>query len=452
MAGAQPKSTKPRVRDSFVALQVPEFRRFFAAALVSGSGSWLQALASPFVMYEITESAEWVGFAVFSGLLPMALVGPFAGPLADRMSRRRILLTTQCMLVVNAMVYALLWWGGVREPVPYIVTGAVYGTINGFNMPAWQAYVSDLVPRSMLMNAITLNSAQFNAARAIGPMIGGVVLAFLGPGWSFTGNAMSFLFVIAALVTLPDKVPVHAGDSSESPLRQFASGWRYARNHEGIRNIYLTVIFLAACGATLAQVHLVLFAEEVFEVGSFQFGLLVASFGMGAIFATPVLTTVGTRFRRSQLIAGGLFVYGFGEIILALAPVYVIGMIGTFIAGACHLTTATSTNSTLQMQVAESMRGRVLGLYLMVLTVTMPVAAGIQGVLDERFGPQPVVFTMGCILIVASLVLRATGRIATADRESDELTATEPQQEGALPEPTYQGTQHRRPSPSQHRT
>lgn len=405
---------KPKLRDAVVALQLPHFRRFFFAALISSSGSWLQGLASPFVMYQLTESGTWVGASVFGIMLPMAVVGPLAGPFADRVSRRHILLVTQSLLALTAGTFAVMWWSGVREPWAYLGVMIVYGVINGFNMPAWQAFVADLVPRELLVNAITLNSAQFNAARALGPSIGGIVLGVLGPGWAFMGNAVSFLIVVLVLFSLPP-TPA-AGTSTESPLRQFVEGWRYAMSQRGIVTAYLAAAAVGLLGGTLVQVHLVLFAERVFDVGALKFGLLVSCFGMGAIFLTPWLAAVGPTLRASRLLVVGITTYGVGELILAASPIYWLALVGVFIAGASHMTMATTTNSTVQLMVDEQMRGRVMSLYLITFTLSMPIGAIIEGPLADRFGPRIVVAGMGVLLISAATLLRVTGRAATFDQ------------------------------------
>lgn len=365
-------------------------------------------------MFKITESGAWVGASVFAIMLPMATMGPLAGPLADRMSRRRILLVTQTLLSMLAFAFALLWWSGQRNPWLYVGLMVGYGTVNGFNMPAWQAYVSDLVPRELLTNAITLNSAQFNAARALGPSVGGLVLAFLGPGWAFFGNSVSFLIVVLVLTTLPATVP--SGSRSESPLRQFAQGWRYARSHRGITTAYIAAGVVGMLGGTLAQVHLVLFAERVFMVDEFQFGMLVSAFGLGAITLTPWLASVGTTLRKSRLLVTGIAMYGVGELVLSATEIYAVGLLGVFIAGAAHMTMATTTNSTVQLMVDESMRGRVMSLYLVVFTLTMPLGAVIEGPLADEFGPRIVVATMGVLLLLSAAGLVVSGRAKSFDQ------------------------------------
>ena len=183
-------------------------------------------------MYEMTESGTWVGTSVFALMIPMALVGPFAGPMADRLSRRQILLVCEIFLGVIAISNAVFWWSGVREPLVYVGINIIYGFANGYALPAWQAYVADLVPRDVLMNAITLNSTQFNAARAIGPSLGGVLLAVSGPGWAFFGNGISFFLVFFTLLSLPAAAPSPLAERKDSQLSQFAKGWAYAKTQK----------------------------------------------------------------------------------------------------------------------------------------------------------------------------------------------------------------------------
>lgn len=408
MTQADQGTTKPRFSEALAALRIPAFRRFFVAALISNSGTWLQGLALPFAMFEITESGTWVGVSVFALLLPMAAAGPIAGPLADRMARRNILVVTQSALAIIALGLAVLWWSGVRNPWAYVGVSVLYGIGNGFNLPAWQAYVADLVPRENLANAITLNSTQFNAARAIGPSIGGIVLATLGPGWSFAGNAISFVFVVVTLRTLPAGIAKVA--SRESTLREFTKGFAYARQRPVIVTGYIVAGLLAVLGGTLVHVHLVLFAEEVFMVSEFRFGLLVSVFGLGAIVVAPWLTTRATALPKSTVLLSGLGGYGVAELMLVASTNYYVGLIGVLVAGAAHLTIATITNTTIQLSVAEAMRGRVIAMYLIVLTLGIPIGAIVQGPLAESFGPRAVVGTMGALMLASTGWLIVSGR------------------------------------------
>jgi MFS family permease len=412
------EQTEPKKPDPYAALRHRDFRKFFLAALASNSGSWLQGIAIPFIMYEMTGSGAWVGVSVFSLLLPMAIMGPWAGPLADRLPRRTIVMVSQTILAFIAFGYAIFWWSGVREPLAYIGLSISFGIVNGFGMPAWQAYVSDLVPRDALQNAITLNSLQFNAARAIGPSIGGVVLALFGPAWCFAGNSLSFFVVVLTLHTLPPTPPGAIAESRESPLTQFRLGMVYARHDPAIMTGYFAAALVAVCGGTLVQVHLVLFAEDVFEVSAGYYGILVSAFGLGAIMMAPWLMHRAPLHPASKVLVIGLLFYGVGELILTSTSIYVIGLLGTLIAGCSHITMATTTNSALQLHVNEAMRGRVMAMYLMVLTLGMPFGAIIEGPLSDAFGVRVVVSVMGGILIAGGLWLAASGRAANFDRDS----------------------------------
>ena len=193
----------------------------------------------------------------------MAIVGPFAGPMADRLSRRKILLICEVILASIAISNAILWWLGIREPLVYIGVNIIYGVANGYALPAWQSYVADLVPRDFLMNAITLNSTQFNAARAIGPSLGGVVLATTGPGWAFLGNGLSFLVVFGTLLTLPRTLPSPLAGRKDSQLSQFVKGWAYAKTQPTIMTGYFAAACVAVLGGPLVQVHLILFLSLI---------------------------------------------------------------------------------------------------------------------------------------------------------------------------------------------
>ncbi len=366
-------------------------------------------------MYEMTESGTWVGTSVFALMIPMALVGPFAGPMADRLSRRHILLVCEIFLGVIAISNAVFWWSGVREPLVYVGINIIYGFANGYALPAWQAYVADLVPRDVLMNAITLNSTQFNAARAIGPSLGGILLAISGPGWAFFGNGISFFLVFFTLLSLPATAPSPLAGRKDSQLSQFAKGWAYARTQKTIVTGYIAAGLVAMLGAPLVQVHIILFSEKVFEVGEFKFGLLMSTYGIGAVMIAPWLAAFGTRFKKSSLLVGSLALYGCGELLLTSTRMYYVGLLSIFIVGCAHLIMATTTNTTLQLFVPEPVRGRVMAMYLMVFTIGAPLGSIIQGPLADQFGPRRVVAVMGCLFVVAAFVFGISRRAATFD-------------------------------------
>ena len=170
----------------------------------------------------MTESGTWVGASVFCINDSYGNCRPLCRPDGRSTFKTKDFISLRSALATIAISNAVLWWAGVREPLIYVAVNVIYGIGNGYALPAWQAYVADLVPRDFLMNAITLNSTQFNAARAIGPSVGGVVLAVLGPAWAFLGNGISFIVVFCTLLTLPRTSPSPLADRTDSQLSQFA--------------------------------------------------------------------------------------------------------------------------------------------------------------------------------------------------------------------------------------
>ena len=274
-----------------MAFRYRNFRLFWIGALLSSTGTWVQGVTVPFVILQLTDSAAWVGFAGFAQFLPAVLVGPLAGSLADRFHRRSVLLVTQTLMAADALLLWVMWVAGVRNPWALVGAVALGGVTAGLNIPSWQSFISELVPREVLLNAVTLNSTQFNAARAFGPAVGGLVLGLLGPGPAFLINAISFLAVIVALLMI--HVPrLERARADRGVLRQFAQALRYARHMPGILACFLFVLALGALGSPVFQL-LAVFADQVFHVGDLAYGFLGAALGIGALLAAPLIAGPG---------------------------------------------------------------------------------------------------------------------------------------------------------------
>lgn len=398
------------------ALEHRDFRVFFTGALVSNSGTWLQLVALGFVMKVITDSATWVGLAAFSQTFPIVLVGSYGGVVADRLPRRQILLATQFLQLVCAAGYAAMWAGGVRSPLPYVLVGLANGVVNGFHFPAWQAFVSELVPRDLLLNAVTLNSAQFNASRAFGPALGGVILAVGGPAWSFGLNAVTFsASLIAVWMIRARPAPrIDVGGVRASALADIRDAVGYLRRSVGIRRVLLVAALTSALAQPLIYL-VVVFADDVFRVDEFRYGLLTASMGVGAVLVTPLVAGWGSGVARSRLVGVGATAYGVAVLGFGLSPTYLVGLAFLLLVGAAHLATASTLNTVVQLQSADHMRAKMLSFYLMVLTLGLPVGSLVQGALADAVGPRVTVATAGAVLLVVSGALFATGRLRAID-------------------------------------
>jgi len=387
-------AARPGIRDAARALRHRDFALFWTGAILSNTGSWVQRTAVPFVLFEMTGSATWVGFSAFVGLAPAVLMGPIAGALADRYPRRMVLLITQTVMGVLSLGLWVVFATGRESEWVIVGFAAATGFVAGLNIASWQAFVSELVPRDMLLNAVTLNSAQFNASSAFGPAIAGLVLAGWGPTAAFLVNALSYVFVIGALLLVRGARRAGAAAPGARILADFAATVRYVRARPGMAVCIKVVVLLGLLGSPVFQLIKV-FTDEVFHVGPVAFGLMGAALGIGSVLGTPLVAGPGSGVPRGRLTFVGVLVYGLSLAAFALAPVYGVGLAALFVAGAAYLPVASALNTTLQLQVDEAFRGKALALYLMAFTASIPVGSLAQGWLADTVGPRPTVAVAG---------------------------------------------------------
>lgn len=391
-------------RHALRAFRSRDFTIFWWGALASNTGSWIQNLVVPFVLFEMTGSAFWVGLGTFMQFGPAMVLGPYAGSLADRHDRRRVLLVTQSLQAVGAALLWLAWVTGLHEPYLILTLVGLAGVFHGINVPSWQSFVNDLVPRPHLRSAITLNSLQFNAARAVGPGLAGILLATLGVSWAFFINATSFAFVLVALVAIRTRSKVRTTPITGNALRQFRRAVAYTRTQPGIRVGILVAVLAGALGNPIFQFTIV-FASEIYEVGPIGLSMLNVSLGIGAILVAPVVSGWDHVLSRGTVVRWALLAYAVSIVAFALSPTYAAGIVALICVGASFLAVISSTNSAVQIIVADHMRGRVLGLRTVAFTASFPVGALIQGWLSDVIGPRLTVAGAGIILGVVALGL-----------------------------------------------
>lgn len=376
----------------------------------------MQNVSVPFVLYELTESPAWVGLASFAQFIPAVVVGPLGGSLADRYPRRTVVIIAQSVMSIIAVSLWALWASGNAQAWSIIVLVALLGTASGISIASWQALVAELVPRKLLLNAVTLNSAQFNGARAFGPALGGLVLAGLGPSGAFALNAVSFVAVLVALFSLAHRPAVAVRGAGSSVRSETVDTARYIRSTPGI---WTCVRIVAAVGFLGSPVFpfLVVFAEEVFSVEGIWYGLLGAGLGLGGVVGTPFIAGRGSGIRRSSLARGALALYAAALVAFALSPVYAVGLVMLVVAGGAYLAITSTLNTTIQLQVSEARRGKVLALYLMGLTSSYPLGSLLQGAVADRIGVRAVTAGAGALLLVTWARFASTGRFAALDDE-----------------------------------
>ena len=398
------------------------YRLFWIGGALTNNGRWTQYVATYWIVYQITESAAWVGTAAFASFIPMLITNPVAGYVSDRFDRRKVLLCTNTGCSLLAALMAITWGLGVRNVAAWIGLLLAGGFVYGIQLPTWQSFVAECVPREHLRNAITLNSTQFNAARTFGPALGGVLIGTVGPGWAlfvaaaFYGPVLTALYLIRASdLFRPERVPDgNPTDHAPSILGDYRESIRYVLGSPGIRVAIGTTALVSTMGQPVVQ-QIVVFAEEVFEVSPFWFGMLGSAQGLGALLAAPLIVGDLGQMKRSRIQVFATCGYGIALMLFAAAPVLWMGFVGLGLIGCMHLGSASNLNATVQLQVDDTIRGRVMALYLMGVLGVSPFANLAMGAAIAVFGPRPVVAFAGLVVLGGGVFLHLTGRFRLLD-------------------------------------
>lgn len=410
--GAMPRG------ELFRALQVRDFRTWWVGSLLSNSGTMVQFTTVPFVFHELTGSGTWVAAASVMNILPMVLLSPLGGSMSDRYPRQRILLVTQVLATAMSAVFGTLWASGVRSPWAYLAAASASGAISGINLPSWQSIIGDLVPQELMMNAVTLNSAQFNASRALGPAIGGVALAQFGPAWCFYLNTVSYVFVLYALLrlrarsTAPARTP--AVGRRPSVREELVATVREVRANAALRTSVLTVAIVAFLGYPIPSL-IVFFQEDVYGAPRWVLGMLTASIGVGAIAVAPSVAGVARRMPASRVLPVPLVGYAAMAAGFGLSPGPVLGALALVAMGAAHLAVTSTLFTVIQLGVDPASRGKVMAGYLMVLNIATMLGSLGLGALLDAVGPRATVTGAGVAFAAAAAWLIGGRRLADLD-------------------------------------
>jgi MFS family permease len=420
----------------FASMHYRDYALFWWAAIISNSGTWMQTITVPFVIFQITHSTTWVGFAAFMTFGPAFIVGPIAGSLADRLPRKQVMIYSQTVMMLMAFALWGLWVSG--EATPWSIVGLllISGFASGINLASWQSFVPQLVPHDVMFNAIRLNSMQFTAARSFGPALAGLVLAEFGPGTAFLANALTFLLVLVVLVMIHPR-PVDIPTDPPTVLAHFREGLRYVRHRRALVLACVTITTMCFFGSSIVQLAAPL-ADTVFNVGEAEYGILVAAFGVGSVIGVGLTLAFGDRVRRSQMALVGLGVFAAGEVLLGAAPVYAMGLVALGAMGIAYVLVAVSLNTSIQARVDEGHRGRVLAIYLMGLLAGVPLGALLGGVMADVIGLRATVIAGGAVLagyLVIALFafhgMRPLDESIEHEVHADPLLAAQPELAGA---------------------
>jgi MFS family permease len=366
---------------SFDSLRYRDYRLLWSGAILSNVGTWMQFVALSWYVFELTHSAFWVSFITFVNFVPNVF-SPIGGVLTDRLDRKRILLVTQAFMMADAAVLAILAWAGVATLPAVVILTFGQGMAFAFNGPAWQSYIPSLVPPEAMVNAIALNSAQFSLARVIGPAIGGVLIIASGPGLVFGINAASFITVLLALSLIRSRS--HPAPARRTLRDLLAGGIRYTWHQRRIRIMIATIAVQSFFGAPVTAL-LPIYAADVYGRGATGYGTLAAAIGAGSVLGALLLGRLGSRSSPGA-IARSMMTLAVALLAFALVPSYGAGLALLVLYGAAYLFGISGTNSDIQLQVDESVRGRVLSIYMLAFGAFYPVGALVAGLSAETFG------------------------------------------------------------------
>lgn len=407
-------------------LRVPAFRALWLASVFSSLGTFLQAVAGSWLMLELTGSATWVGLMVASNLLPTLFLAVVAGAIADLFDRTKVMIFAQSLSGVSAAAMAVVAATDRLTPGVLLGLGLVLGVGVAFNLPAWQSFVPDLVPRGMVASAVALNSVAFNVARAIGPAIGGLILATLGAQVAFGLNALSYAAVVGVLVTVGRKIRVAGDPDGHSMSEAMALGLRFARFTLPFRRVLFLAGLFAICSAVVQAV----LPNRTAELGGAEwtYGLLLGSMGLGALLGAFTRPRFVARL-GARAVPVSMTVFGVFGVMLGLAPSILIAVLALVGIGACWVWSLTTLNATAQLMAPGWVRGRAMSLYTLAFAGIIPVGSALSGVVADAIGAgaADVVFSSGAILLglaAPRLAIPALADVASPEF-ADDVTVPE---------------------------
>ena len=413
-----------RIRGSaFRALHHRNFRLFFGGQLTSLIGTWMQTAAQSWLVLKLTNSPLMLGTVSFANYLPILLITLFAGVFVDRADRRRLIILTQTLLMLSAFTLAALTWTGLVRVQYVIALAAFNGIVSSFDMPGRQAFVVKMVGVEDLSNAIAINSLMFNSARMIGPAIAGLMIAGLGTSMCFFLNGVSYLAVIWSLyaMDLPrESVPL----SDRDIFRRLREGLSYVRRHRPTRDLLLISAVNNGLGSQYT-VLVSLFARNLLHGGPGLYGLLLTAQGVGAAAGAVTLArAAGSTRAMVRNLTVGLFCSSVAIIGFGISPWIVLSIASQVLAGYGLTSTRATTNTLLQMFVADELRGRVMSFYTLSAIGFAPIGALEVGFVGEHLGPRYAVVISGIISVACAIVLLMRARtIRSAHPEGGKIDA-----------------------------
>ncbi|MGX1544025.1 MFS transporter [Streptomyces adustus] len=392
---------RDRRSSMFSSLRVRNYRLFFVGQVVSNTGTWMQRIAQDWLVLSLTGSSTAVGVTTALQFLPMLLFGLFGGVLVDRLPKRGTLLVTQSAMAVTGLVLAFLTLSGHVQVWHVYLAAFAVGLATVVDNPARQSFVTELVGRDQLQNAVSLNSANFQSARLVGPAVAGLLITGVGTGWAFLANGLSFVAPIAGLLLMRAR-ELHVVERAPRGKGQLREGLHYVAGRPELIWTIALVGFIGTFGFNF-PVYLSAFADDVFHAGAGSYSLFNTLMAVGSLAGALLAARRGTA--RMRVLVAAAVVFGAVEIVAALSPS--LWMFALLMApiGMFGMTVNVTANTSVQMATDPAMRGRVMALYMMVFMGGSPVGAPIAGWITDTYGVRAGLAAGGAVSAVAAVTI-----------------------------------------------
>lgn len=389
----QLKQNPVGIRHIFRSLRYRNFRLFFGGQSISLIGTWIQRIAMPWLVYDLTNSVVLLGIVGFAGQIPTFLLASYAGVIVDRKNRYRILIATQVLAMIQALTLAALVFSGSIQVWHILLLSVMLGLINAFDMPARQSFMVEMVEKKEnLGNAIALNSTMVNGARLLGPSIAGVLIAITGEGMCFLINGLSYLVVIASLFSMKI-VPKERKAKTTKIIHELKEGFQYTFGFKPVRFIILLLALVSLMGMPYS-VLMPVYAKEILQGNSNTFGFLMGASGLGALSSALYLASRRNAYGLERVIPFSAVVFGTGLILLAFSRVFWLAMLVMILTGSGMMLVMASSNTVIQTVIDDSKRGRVMSFYAMAFMGTAPFGSLLAGALAKVIG-TPMTLAIG---------------------------------------------------------
>lgn len=392
-------------------LRQRNYRLFWLGQWVSLVGTWMQGVTQAWLLNHLTESPMMLGLLGAASSAPLLVLVLLGGLVSDRFDRRKVVIATQCLSLVQAAILAVLTLGGWIQPWHIIALAAMLGAINAFDIPARQAFVMQLVGPEHLPNAIALNSTGFNAARVVGPAIGGLLVAAVGEGVCFLLNALSYVAVILSLMRIHVRVPPE-GDEAKKPrgVEALTAGFAYARQRPEVARI-LALVGVVSAVAVPYRSFLPAMARGILDIGAWRYGLLMAAAGVGA--GSGGLVLAGLKISRPvyrRLLPVSLLIFSIALAGFAISRDYLLALVLLTFVGIGGILYFNCSNTLIQLSTEDRYRGRVMSFYTLMHQGTATFGSLGIGIIADRYGTPMGLLVGAAVCLAACVAWVATGQ------------------------------------------